>query len=385
MAGIAPLLDPAPEIRRRQVHLARRHHRRGLERLRHLAHLAGEDLERFPEEAGHVRRHRARAPSPTSSPISTRTCSTPTIKLVAGYPGTADDHARDGARRGRRRSAACRGARSRRSAQNWFKDKKINVLVQAALQKDPDIPDVPLALDLAKTEEQRQILKVFLSARKWRARSRRRPASRRTAAALIAAFESDDEGPGIPRRNQEAQPRSQSDQRRQRSTRCSRSSTPRRRMCLNGRRRRQPSDRELQQEEKHQMNVSRPALAVAAPPRSAWRRRTAQSVEEFYKGKSITLAIGFTPGGGYDLYARHLARHMGKHIPGRPTIVPQNMAGAGSLRAANFIYSAAPKDGTASAPSRAPPGSTRCSKAARPSTAPSSPGSAASPTTSPPA
>ena len=73
----------------------------------------------------------------------------------------------------------------------------------------------------------------------------------------------------------------------------------------------------------------------------------AQSVEEFYKGKSITLAIGFTPGGGYDLYARHLARHMSKHIPGRPTIVPQNMAGAGSLRAANFIYSAAPKDGTA--------------------------------------
>jgi tripartite-type tricarboxylate transporter receptor subunit TctC len=73
----------------------------------------------------------------------------------------------------------------------------------------------------------------------------------------------------------------------------------------------------------------------------------AQSVEEFYKGKSITLAIGFTPGGGYDLYARHLARHMGKYIPGRPNIVPQNMAGAGSLRAANFIYSAAPKDGTA--------------------------------------
>ena len=72
-----------------------------------------------------------------------------------------------------------------------------------------------------------------------------------------------------------------------------------------------------------------------------------QSVEEFYRARAITLAIGFTPGGGYDLYARHLARYMGKHIPGRPTIVPQNMAGAGSLRAANFIYSAAPKDGTA--------------------------------------
>ena len=73
----------------------------------------------------------------------------------------------------------------------------------------------------------------------------------------------------------------------------------------------------------------------------------AQSVEEFYKGKTINLAIGFSVGGGYDLYARHLARHMGKHIPGNPNVVPQNMAGAGSLRAANFIYTAAPKDGTA--------------------------------------
>src|SRR4051812_15495401 len=72
----------------------------------------------------------------------------------------------------------------------------------------------------------------------------------------------------------------------------------------------------------------------------------AQSVEEFYKGKSINLAIGFSVGGGYDLYARHLARHMGKHIPGNPTIVPQNMAGAGSLRAANYLYTGAPKDGT---------------------------------------
>jgi tripartite-type tricarboxylate transporter receptor subunit TctC len=73
----------------------------------------------------------------------------------------------------------------------------------------------------------------------------------------------------------------------------------------------------------------------------------AQSVEDFYKSKSINLIIGFSVGGGYDLYARHLARHIGKHIPGNPTIVPQNMAGAGSLRAANFLYSAAPKDGTA--------------------------------------
>jgi tripartite-type tricarboxylate transporter receptor subunit TctC len=73
----------------------------------------------------------------------------------------------------------------------------------------------------------------------------------------------------------------------------------------------------------------------------------AQSVEEFYRGRSISLAIGFSAGGGYDLYARHLARYMGNHIPGKPTIIPQNMAGAGSLRAANYIFSVAPKDGSA--------------------------------------
>src|SRR5262245_6159394 len=73
----------------------------------------------------------------------------------------------------------------------------------------------------------------------------------------------------------------------------------------------------------------------------------AQSVEEFYKGKTVTLIIGYSVGGGYDLYARQLARHIGKYIPGKPTIVPQNMTGAGSLRAASYLYTAAPKDGTA--------------------------------------
>jgi tripartite-type tricarboxylate transporter receptor subunit TctC len=71
-----------------------------------------------------------------------------------------------------------------------------------------------------------------------------------------------------------------------------------------------------------------------------------QSVEEFYRGKNINLLVGFTPGGGYDLYARLLARHIGRHIPGQPTIVVQNMPGAGSLRSAQFLYTAAPKDGT---------------------------------------
>jgi len=68
---------------------------------------------------------------------------------------------------------------------------------------------------------------------------------------------------------------------------------------------------------------------------------------DFYQGKTINLVIGYSVGGGYDLYARVLAKHLGKHIPGNPTIVPLNMVGAGSLRAANYIYSVAPKDGTA--------------------------------------
>ena len=79
-------------------------------------------------------------------------------------------------------------------------------------------------------------------------------------------------------------------------------------------------------------------LALAPPVR-------AQSVEEFYRGKTVTILIGFSAGGGYDLYARLLARHLGKHIPGNPTVVPQNMPGAGSLKAALNVYSVAPKDG----------------------------------------
>ena len=63
-------------------------------------------------------------------------------------------------------------------------------------------------------------------------------------------------------------------------------------------------------------------------------------------GKTVTMVIGFGPGGGYDLWGRTVARHIGKHLPGKPTVVPQNMPGAGSLIAANNIYSSAPKDGT---------------------------------------
>ncbi|MEA2952862.1 MAG: hypothetical protein QOF19_45 [Alphaproteobacteria bacterium] len=72
----------------------------------------------------------------------------------------------------------------------------------------------------------------------------------------------------------------------------------------------------------------------------------AQTPAEFYKGKNIDLQIGYSVGGGYDVYARIVARYMGKHIPGNPSIIPRNMEGAGSLRLANWLYNAAPKDGT---------------------------------------
>src|ERR1700754_4486717 len=70
------------------------------------------------------------------------------------------------------------------------------------------------------------------------------------------------------------------------------------------------------------------------------------SAADFYAGKSVDLMIGAPPGGGYDVYARALARHYGRHIPGNPTIVPKNMPGAGSARVGGFISAIAPKDGT---------------------------------------
>ena len=70
------------------------------------------------------------------------------------------------------------------------------------------------------------------------------------------------------------------------------------------------------------------------------------SVADFYKGKTVELYIGYDPGGGYDTYARLVARHIGKHIPGNPNVVPKNMPGAGSVKLANWLWEAAPKDGT---------------------------------------
>src|ERR1700690_4020679 len=83
------------------------------------------------------------------------------------------------------------------------------------------------------------------------------------------------------------------------------------------------------------------SLSVAALPSTA----RADSVFDFYTGKTLSLLIGFPPGGGYDTYVRVLARHYGKFIPGHPAVVPSNMPGAGSLLAANYLYAKAPNDG----------------------------------------
>jgi len=70
-------------------------------------------------------------------------------------------------------------------------------------------------------------------------------------------------------------------------------------------------------------------------------------VEKFYRGNSISLVLGSGPGGSHDLYARLLARHLGRHVPGNPSVVVQNTPGAGGLRAANYLYNFASRDGTA--------------------------------------
>src|SRR4051794_22782924 len=84
------------------------------------------------------------------------------------------------------------------------------------------------------------------------------------------------------------------------------------------------------------------ALALIMPRAPA----SAQPVEQHFRGKEITLLIGSSAGGGYDTFARVIAAHWGKHIPGHPTFVPQNLPGPMSLPVANRIFSAAPKDGT---------------------------------------
>jgi tripartite-type tricarboxylate transporter receptor subunit TctC len=83
------------------------------------------------------------------------------------------------------------------------------------------------------------------------------------------------------------------------------------------------------------------AACVTATPAAA-----ADTAAEFYAGKTVRVLVGFGPGGGYDLYARTLGRFFGRHIAGEPAVIVQNMPGAGSLKVVNYLFNAAPKDGT---------------------------------------
>ena len=85
-------------------------------------------------------------------------------------------------------------------------------------------------------------------------------------------------------------------------------------------------------------------IAIVTTTATSARGETAAA---FYKGKTVNIYIGFGPGGGYDVYARMLARHFGRFIPGNPTVVPQNMPGAGGVKSAAYLFNAAPRDGTA--------------------------------------
>jgi tripartite-type tricarboxylate transporter receptor subunit TctC len=89
-----------------------------------------------------------------------------------------------------------------------------------------------------------------------------------------------------------------------------------------------------------------PATAPSAGGPAAATPAQGSSVEGFYRGKTVKIVVGFGAGAGFDVLARALARHYGKYIPGNPTIIVENMPGAGSLVAANNVYNAAPKDGT---------------------------------------
>src|ERR1022692_202765 len=104
------------------------------------------------------------------------------------------------------------------------------------------------------------------------------------------------------------------------------------------------------------MTVAKPASKFAKRA-AAWAlvivlaaaadRAAADPVADFYRGKQITCYIGYGVGGGYDLIARTISRHMGRHIPGEPSIIPVNMPGASSMVLANFLAKRAPADGTA--------------------------------------
>ena len=114
-------------------------------------------------------------------------------------------------------------------------------------------------------------------------------------------------------------------------------------MAITKQTRRKPSDATIHEQSDNRTLaalVGAAALIFAAPTANA------DAVSDFYTGKQLRILVGYGAGGGYDRVAHLMATHLSKHVPGNPTVIVQNMTGAGSMKAANFLYNAAPKDGT---------------------------------------
>src|ERR1700754_35875 len=94
------------------------------------------------------------------------------------------------------------------------------------------------------------------------------------------------------------------------------------------------------------MSMTHRSLIAAVMVMAAVTGANADDVENFYKGKTFTIVVGHEVGTGFDIYSRVLARHLGRHIPGNPGVVVQNMVGASGINPANWLYNIAPKDGT---------------------------------------
>src|SRR5882757_6215350 len=93
-------------------------------------------------------------------------------------------------------------------------------------------------------------------------------------------------------------------------------------------------------------HVARWALLLLICQMSCLSMHAPARAQDFYRGKTLTIVVGFTPGGGFDVNARLLARHIGRHIPGNPAVVVQNVPGAAALNSVQYLDTAAPKDGT---------------------------------------
>jgi len=96
----------------------------------------------------------------------------------------------------------------------------------------------------------------------------------------------------------------------------------------------------------HRPAIALGACAVLASTVLGFSAKAQTADADFYRGKTVTLVVGYPPGGGYDAYARIVANNLGKHIPGNPSVIVQNMPGAASIRSTNYLYTHAPKDGT---------------------------------------